>query len=182
MSESDGFSLWHGKGLWLFTLVWLIAMLAALYGFSRLQMQVFDYDGRLVNSSASMAFDREFTELLNREIGVLESKIVHFYQQDCACQSVGSIHINSVKLLADASKRENVEMRLEPNSPVSKMVPSTPAVAVFDENGKLSYLGPYSSGYYCSVGNGIVEPYIEKRAGPGATIVAQAAGCYCPFP
>ena len=180
MSESQSFSFWRGKGLWIFTGVWLVVMSAALFFFGQGQLQTFDHDGRLVRQTAELDFDQKFSQLLQAQLGSLNNTVVHFKQGACACQSVGSIHINSVKQLASEFAHNNIELNINDVLGLEQIVPSTPAVAVFDENGSLNYLGPYSSGFYCTVGNGIVEPFINKTAELGATIVTQAAGCYCP--
>lgn len=180
MSDSESFSFWQGKGLWVFTALWLVTMSTALFFFGQGQLQTFDHDGRLVKQTSEMNFDQEFSQLLTKEVGSLVNTVVHFKQSACPCQSVGSIHINSVKQLATEFAQTNVELNLSEVPALGAIIPATPAVAVFDENGELNYLGPYSSGFYCSVGNGIVEPFINKTVELGATIVTQAAGCYCP--
>lgn len=157
-----------------------MTMSSALFFFGQGQLQTFDHDGRLVRLTSEMNFDQQFSQLLTSEIGSLENTVVHFKQASCACQSVGSIHINSVKQLATEFSNSNIELNLTDLPALGDIIPATPAVAVFDENGALNYLGPYSSGFYCSVGNGIVEPFISKTVELGATVVTQAAGCYCP--
>lgn len=60
-------------------------------------------------------------------------------------------------------------------------IPALPAVAMLNEQDELVYLGPYSTGMYCSQGNGIIEPYIQgKRVKSNGPIIPyDAQGCYC---
>jgi hypothetical protein len=62
-----------------------------------------------------------------------------------------------------------------------KYIPSYPAVALSNENGKLAYLGPYSSGIYCRKDQGLIAPFIRNvlTSPPIAALPFDAQGCYC---
>lgn len=141
----------------------------------------FDEHGKLWRLSQNDGFDEKFAQTLQKLTGSNQAKVLHFFNKNCNCNSVAEEHIKSVKKLALQQGFVNQHIEVDSNSELQSILPSTPAIAVFDGQGELVYLGPYSAGYACTVGNGIVESYITGRnaKAPGATVLSETKGCYC---
>ena len=170
------------KNLWLgIAFFWFFAALFALAFFASVKLSAFDPEQILLNKSANLNFDADFVQAFTKHYNVTPNTVFHFSAADCDCSSVAQEHVGSVSALAESNQYKNQNITLTIDEPLAQYIPSTPAVAVVNSNGKLSYLGPYSAGYSCSVGSGIVERFIANKAGitPGATIVTDTLGCYC---
>ena len=143
----------------------------------------FDEQGKLWRLSQNDGFDQKFAQMLQNITGSNQAKVVHFYNRECNCNPVAEQHIKSVKKLALKQGFTNQDIEVDNYLELRSFLPSTPAIAVFDGQGELVYLGPYSAGYACTVGNGIVEAYIAGRnaKAPGATVLSDTKGCYCPI-
>lgn len=143
----------------------------------------FDEQGKLWRLSQNDGFDEKFSQTLQKLIGANQLKVVHFSDNACSCNPVAEAHIKSVKKLALQQGFVNQDIDMDKFPELQSILPSTPAIAVFDGQGELVYLGPYSAGYACTVGNGIVESYIagKNAKAPGATVLSGTKGCYCPI-
>jgi len=162
-------------------IIWAAGLLfAVLYAASN-KPKYFDPQNVLHQSAMSLSFDTEFVEALSKEKLGLAGSVIHFQGRDCFCQTVAQSHISSVEKLAEKQQFNNINVTLDEPSSLKTYVPSVPAVAVIDMEGKLHYFGPYSSGMFCTEGDGLVEPFIGKdqSAKTGATVISQSKGCYC---
>jgi hypothetical protein len=65
--------------------------------------------------------------------------------------------------------------------PGAERIPASPAVAIWDQNGKLAYFGPYSEGLTCNSGNSFIEPILQAltTGRPVEATHTMAVGCYC---
>lgn len=162
-------------------IIWAAGLLLAVLYSASNKTKYFDPQNVLHQSALSLSFDTVFVEALLKENLELAGSVIHFQRSDCFCQTVAQSHINSVEKLAEKHHFNNVTVTLDDPSILKAFVPSVPAVAVIDQAGKLNYLGPYSSGMFCTEGDGLVEPFIEKSqlARIGATVISQSQGCYC---
>ena len=163
------------------SVVWFVSVLAFLIYAASVKVIPFDEQGKLWQQSQLSEFDRRLTEQVQLELGGVNASVVHFSQANCDCSQVAQEHISSVESLAQQQGYTNKGLVLSPESPLSSIIPATPAVAVFDASGGLVYLGPYSAGYACTQGNGIVESYLNStnKTLVGATVVSDTKGCYC---
>lgn len=161
--------------------VWFVSILAFLLIAASNKLVAFDESNKLLNAASEMSFDRTFSSEIQKILGSTKNTVVHFKTRNCVCNPTASEHIDSVQQLAEDHDYQNKTITLSRLHELSKVLPATPAVAVFNEAEKLVYLGPYSAGYSCSAGNGIVEFYIEGKSAitPGATVVSNTKGCYC---
>ena len=143
----------------------------------------FDGSGKLWQLSQGEHFDVDFTEKVQQLVETSQSKVIHFTATNCQCNTVAKEHIESVEKLARQHGFNNVTVNVAEHQLLLDVIPATPAVAVFDDSGELIYLGPYSAGYSCNVGSGIVESYVSGKVGktPSATILSETKGCYCPL-
>lgn len=171
------------KSKWLpiLLIIWAAGLLLAVLYAASNKAKYFDPQNVLHQSALSLSFDTVFVEALLKDNLEFAGSVIHFQRSDCFCQTVAQSHINSVEKLAEKHQFNNVTVMVDELSILKAFVPSVPAVAVIDKAGKLNYFGPYSSGMFCTEGNGLVEPFIEKAqsASAGATVISQSKGCYC---
>lgn len=164
----------------LVSFVWFVSIMAFLIYAAGQKLVAFDHAGKLWQLSQNQQFDQAFSDEIAMTLGDLSNRVVHFSQAQCECNSVAQEHIQSVRKLAQQQGYSNTSVDVDKQLAVLNYLPATPAVAVFDETGGLIYLGPYSAGYSCSAGNGIVESFIARTVtAPGASIITDTEGCYC---
>lgn len=157
-----------------------MSILAFLVYAASQKVVAFDPAGKLWQQAQQADFDLVFNQQVSALVGDTKAKVLHFSQVDCSCNSVAQQHIDSVYQLASAQGYSNIAVSAEQIQQIASYIPATPAIAVFDSLGKLVYLGPYSAGYACTVGNGIVESFISGRVQtPQATVLTNTEGCYC---
>lgn len=67
--------------------------------------------------------------------------------------------------------------------PGSEQLPASPAIAIWDRQGRLAYFGPYSEGAVCNASNSFIEPVIQALLAnrPVQADNTLASGCYCPW-
>lgn len=75
--------------------------------------------------------------------------------------------LNAIKLLAQL--------------PGAEQISASPAVAIWDRDGKLAYFGPYSEGLTCNSSNSFIEPILQALTSgrPVDATHTMAVGCYC---
>lgn len=170
------------SGLWALIFVWFVAAMGLLAYFAQLKLFEFDHDGRLWQQSNDDNFDVQVLSAVKSEFGVANGTLLHIFDLSCACNRIAEEHVNSVKQLALENHLSIQDINIAQSPHLAGIIPSTPAVILIDESGSLSYLGPYSSGYSCTVGNGLIEPFIQQEHSNrfGAMVVTDSKGCYCP--
>ncbi|WP_152537643.1 DUF6436 domain-containing protein [Catenovulum agarivorans] len=148
---------------------------------SNLRMGLFDPNNQLTLLAAQSDFEDRFVMHLTQHGINTQQSVVHFYTQNqCYCQSVADLHIDSVVELAQVQGYDNIQVELDQSTNIATFIPSTPAVAVFNQQGRLVYFGPYATGLFCAPQQGIVEDYIGPTTEYfGPTIITDAQGCYC---
>ena len=167
---------------WLVVPIWIVLSAAGLYLISGLTTSAFDPNGTLYERINRPDFDQEFALHLTKSLNKpLNNLVLHIASgEQCLCQVSSSRHINTVKTLAQEQGKLNIDLQVNTDRYLQSVITSTPAIAVFDQEGRLSYLGPYATGMGCFTGNGQVEPYLNYRADVGGAVVpVDAAGCYC---
>ena len=167
--------------LGILTIVWVALLLLGL-AFIPIYKQVdFDPESRLLMLSMDVEFDQSFVQKMTHKLEVVNSTIVHFTSDDCVCDSFAERHhFRFEKLLGEQGYISHT-INIEANSELASRLPATPAVAIFDEQGQLSYLGPYAAGMGCFAGPGFVEQIVNYvLAEPaGAWVNSDNTGCYC---
>ena len=127
-------------------------------------------------------------------------RVVHFWDPACPCNVGNQEHLSQlVEHFAGANgvdfyavQKPGTHGQL-PSSlsaikpldslPGAERVTSSPAVAIWDRQGKLAYFGPYSEGLICNSQNSFIEPILlalkaDRRVSATHTM---AVGCYCPW-
>lgn len=175
----------------LLAFVWLGAMLAAFWWFEVRYIRPFD-DQTTLFSGAELRLPPELA-------GPGPIRVVHFWDPACPCNVGNQQHLGE---LLQAYKPRGVEFyavqkagshgRLPDNLralkplaalPGSANLPASPAVAIWDRDGRLAYFGPYSEGALCTSSNSFIEPILEALSA-GRVVRADsnlAVGCFCPW-
>ena len=133
-------------------LVWAVSLLLAVLYASSSKLKSFDPNNQLHQAALETRFDKLFLTQLQTVEANLVNTVFHFRTDSCFCQTVAQGHIDSVEKLAERQTFRNIKINLVANPKLKRFIPSVPAVAVIDKEGKLSYLGPYSSGMFCTQG------------------------------
>ncbi|CAM3820806.1 DUF6436 domain-containing protein [Pseudomonas reidholzensis] len=123
-------------------------------------------------------------------------RVVHFWDPACPCNVGNQQHLGE---LLDHFTPLGVSFHLaqKPGShgqllasldaiahlPGSEHLPASPAVAIWDRQGRLAYFGPYSEGAVCNSSNSFIEPILralleDRQVSASNTL---AVGCYCPW-
>jgi hypothetical protein len=122
---------------------------------------------------------------------------VHFWDPACPCNSGNQAHLaelmqrfgpRGVKfyVVQKPGSRGQLPAPLADLEPMPMMaaaaeLPASPAVAIWDTQGRLAYFGPYSAGLTCNASNSFIEPVLEAVAA-GRQVEASnalAVGCFC---
>lgn len=160
--------------------IWAIIALGLVIYFGTQKISDFDPNGLMTKKMNSIESDAQFRDELS-ELGFkVEKSVFHFTKDNCYCNFIASPHINSVNELVLEKGYQNIQVDISAFPTLTDYIPSTPAIAVFNEAGTLAYLGPYSSGLYCAPSKGLVEKFIPAKSNIiGAVILTDARGCYC---
>lgn len=126
-------------------------------------------------------------------------RLVHFWDPACPCNVGNQQHLAELietygprgvefYSVRKAGSHGQLPVTLErlkslEHLPGAEQVPASPAVAIWDRNGKLAYFGPYSEGLTCNSSNSFIEPILqalqeERTVSATHTL---AVGCYCPW-
>ncbi|EPL14826.1 DUF6436 domain-containing protein [Pseudomonas sp. CF161] len=127
-------------------------------------------------------------------------RLVHFWDPACPCNVGNQQHLGEliehfgplgVEFYAVQKPGSHGQLPVTLNAlkpiatlPGAEQIPASPAVAIWDRNGKLAYFGPYSEGLTCNSSNSFIEPILQALH-QGRTVDAThtlAVGCYCPWP
>ena len=166
----------------LLLVVWLISMIIGLMYYSLSRLVAFDPEYRLLDNAVSVDFSNHLTKALLKQYGSVSGKAFHFYDNGCFCNRLAQQHISEVKSQVKGRGFENNSININEFEQFNHFIPSTPAVVLFNNRGDLIFLGPYSTGYLCTAGNGFVEQLIDRMqqdAVDKSIIISVAKGCYC---
>nr|MBO2510302.1 hypothetical protein [Gammaproteobacteria bacterium] len=124
-------------------------------------------------------------------------RVVHFWDPGCPCNVGNQQHL--AELVARFAPRGVVFYAVQkPGSrghlpaglstlqaldglPGAERLPASPAVGIWDGEGRLAYFGPYSEGAVCNSANSFIEPVLEALAAgrPVSAANTLASGCFC---
>lgn len=169
--------------------VWLAGLAAAFWW----------YEGRYLRPFASQAtlFSGAVLQLPAPLAGPGPIRVVHFWDPACPCNVGNQQHLaellkrfapQGVRFYAvqKPGSRGHLPAVLEGLQPLDSLpgaeqLPASPAVAIWDREGRLAYFGPYSEGATCSSANSFIEPILDALSA-GRTVRADntlASGCFC---
>ena len=127
-------------------------------------------------------------------------RVVHFWDPACPCNVGNQQHLGELieayaplgvefyalqKAGSHGQLPDNLSrMKILTALPGADQVPASPAVGIWDSNGKLAYFGPYSEGLTCNSSNSFIEPILQALKSGRAVNATHtlAVGCYCSWP
>lgn len=166
------------------------AMLSAYLWFEGRYLRTFD-------GERAELFDGQALQLPSELQGPGPVRFVHFWDPGCPCNVGNQQHLQELlEHFADqpvaffevrkAGSKGRLPQQLAALKPLVGLIgaaqlPASPAVAIWDRNGELAYIGPYSEGAVCSSDNSFVEPILEALlAGrPVRATHSLAVACFC---
>lgn len=166
----------------------LVALLFAYRWYQERYLRAFD--------EQSVLFSGEQLGLPAELAGPGPVRLVHFWDPACPCNVGNQQHLAellerfagqvSFHMVRKAGSRGALPAPLAALQPIDALpgaaaIPSSPAVAIWDREGRLAYVGPYSEGAVCTSANSFVEPIIEAVLA-GRRVEAThslALGCFC---
>ncbi len=170
-------------------IAWLLAMIYAFWW----------YQARFIRPFAEQAvlFSGDHLQLPDALAGPGPVRLVHFWDPACPCNVGNQQHLTellerfagqpvSFHVLRKPGSHGELPAPLAALQPLTELrgaadIPSSPAVAIWDRQGRLAYFGPYSEGAVCTSENSFVEPIIEAVLA-GRRVQAThglAVGCFC---
>ena len=200
--------------------LWLIATVVAFWWFQFRNINVFDpraeQNQTVFFESGELGSRLENMFLHQAENAKSKIHIIHFWNPACSCNRFNEQH---VKDIIELYGNRNVEFTIVVNGetdqvrkaraqlaskvfthpavkhvrtdwPLKNGPPSSPAAAILDKNGQLTYFGPYSLGAQCTTGNGkFVETMLDQMASDSLDqrekvkkqLNTLAVGCFCPW-
>ena len=125
-------------------------------------------------------------------------RVVHFWDPQCPCHKETDAHLNyliglyrfsGVEFYSVQKPGSEGEMlpflrgKLTALDSIEGMeaIPASPAIAIWDQQGRLAYAGPYSEGLVCNSSNSFVEPILDALSDNRTVSAANtmSVGCYC---
>lgn len=159
------------------------------------------YQARYIRpfSETTVLFDAAGLRLPAGLAGPGAIRVVHLWDPPCPCNVGNQQHLAelvqrfagqgvSFHVWQKPGSRGQLPDSLKALQPLAELpgaerLPASPAVAIWDRDGKLAYVGPYSEGATCTSSNSFIEPVLEALlAGrPVHSTGSLAVGCYCPW-
>lgn len=123
-------------------------------------------------------------------------QVLHVWQADCPCSAGHQAYVNDMterfssqgvqfarsgQYAADALPAALKSLPYWPIPQIWDSWPGAPSVAIWNAEGDLAYVGPYSDGAHCSRDSSFIEPVISALlAGREVTILSQdTVACLC---
>ena len=164
-------------------ILWVAVLFSVLWWYNNKYMRTEFFAGQELQLPAGIA-------------GPGPIRLVHFWEPGCPCNLGNQQHLGElVSHYADSIDFYHVQMpgskghlpkTLTDLQPIdiklnTDILPASPAVAIWDEFGRLAYFGPYSEGAICNSSNSFVEPILDAL-NQGRSVLAGsnlASGCFC---
>lgn len=162
--------------------VWCVSCLAGLLFLSFSQLDDFDPESKLSMAITDIEFEQKFISQLQKNHSSIGQSIIHFSDNDCFCETIAQNHIARLSNNMIANGFHNIHININTDPEFAHFVPSTPAVAIVGALEELIYFGPYSVGYGCLRGTGLVDallPKINSTTVENTILITDAKGCYC---
>lgn len=169
-------------------ILWIAAMLFALWWYQTRFIRPF--------SEATAVFTGDELQLPAPLAGEGKVRLVHFWDPACPCNVGNQQHLAELIQhysaqvdfyhVQKANSKGTLPKQLEKLNHLSGLqgmqnIPASPAVAIWDKQGKLAYFGPYSEGAVCNSSNSFIEPVLNALLAnrPVNAASTLAVGCFC---
>jgi hypothetical protein len=162
--------------------IWCVACFAGLLFQSVSQLDEFDPESKLSLAIADIEFVQNLVNQLQKKHNSIAQSIIHFSDNNCFFETLAQGHIARLSNDMLNNGFRNIHINLKDFPEFAYFIPSTPAVAIVGALKELIYLGPYSEGYGCLKGTGLVDallPNINSTAAENTILITDAKGCYC---
>lgn len=124
-------------------------------------------------------------------------RVVHFWDPSCPCNVGNQQHLAelighfagagvdfyAVRKPGTQGELPSTLSAIKPlnDVPGADQIGSSPAVAIWDRQGRLAYFGPYSEGLICNSQNSFIEPILQALIADRSVNAthSMAVGCYC---
>lgn len=169
--------------------LWLGAMLLAFWWFQARYIRPFEPRTELF-TGAELRLPAELA-------GPGPVRLVHFWDPGCPCNVGNQQHLGELVetyaprgvefyAVQKAGSQGRLPTNLQALQPLEELdgsagLPASPAVAIWDREGRLAYFGPYSEDALCTSANSFIEPILEALM-DGRPVRAEsnlAVGCFC---
>lgn len=160
------------------------------------------FQGRYIRpfSDQTALFAGDVLSLPAKLAGPGRIRLVHFWDPACPCNVGNQQHLSelvehyggaqgvdfySVQKPGTHGQLPSTLDAIKPlaSLPGAERITASPAVAIWDREGRLAYFGPYSEGATCNSGNSFIEPILQALSAGRAVNATHtmAVGCYCPW-
>lgn len=177
----------------------LLACLLALLWVGLMATAFWWYQARYIRpfTEQTALFDGSLLQLPAELRGPGPVRLVHFWDPACPCNVGNQQHLSEL-LTRFGEHGVNFYSVRKPGTqgelpaplkglqaleqlPGSEQLPASPAVAIWDKQGRLAYFGPYSSGAVCTSSNSFIEPILEALLADRPVQASNnlAVGCFC---
>lgn len=166
---------------WAGLLAWFAFVLLLLKVAEAAKLRDFDPAQKLIQKSMQSNFDQNFTQTLQAKVKNLSNTVIHLRTEQCFCEVLAETHSSELSSELKHSGFNNITVNINQVNALTEFVPSTPAVAIFNKQKALIYLGPYSVGLGCITNNSLTQKIsqLSQQTYRGALINADVKGCYC---
>lgn len=157
-------------------IAWLSFTVAA-FGYAISDKLVnFDFSNKLqgIEHKQLASYMKPYLDPLMKNVG---NTVLHFSKPNCDCQKTSEQHIQEINKLASDNSFNIVNVVINQH----EIIPSTPSVAIMDNEGGVVYFGPYGQGLACSQTSGYAQTMLNNflKGYSANMIVKEAKGCYC---
>lgn len=173
--------MWRDWRWWLL-FSWPVASLAVLAYLNFRHFGPFDPADTLGRHLQNGQVEQRIEQLFNDVAGPTAMTVFQLSRKECQCNRYNEPLVEQVNTLLSLQGYKVVELSVDDYPQIAQWIPGFPSMAVFDDQQRLVYTGPYSSGYFCTPSTNVVADLITNLlASPylGATINSDTTGCYC---
>ncbi len=174
----------------LIALLWGGVMLAAFWWFEARYLRTFE-------GERAELFSGEALQLPAQLQGPGPVRFVHFWDPGCPCNVGNQQHLEELLkrfagrqvafyVVQKPGSKGQLPGQLAALQPLPELggasqLPASPAAGIWDAEGRLAYIGPYSEGAVCSSDNSFVEPVLDALLAGRAVRATQslAVACFC---
>lgn len=192
------------KSSWCLVGLWFLLCTGLITWFGAGNKSEFDPQMQLSQEIMDIDFEAKFVSMLQNEVNAVlvtsdaqdehlhTGSVFHFTQGQCYCEWLAQPHQQSINAWAQDNQFNTHTLNITQHRSIKAIIPSTPAIAVVDAQGKLIYLGPYSRGTGCFARSGEVDEQLDKWLQmqtqsdsnnlaiiTNTVIDTDASGCYC---
>ena len=127
----------------------------------------------------------EGSTLPQLDVATGKLQVLHFVDESCPCTKFSRDHVKDMeaKWASDTVQFATLDVAHAGalNERFKDLVPASPAVAVWDEQGQVAFFGPYTSGAICGEGEDLLSKMLANPR-TGQWVNQESVGCFCRWP